>query len=222
MILSKRSLILVSCALVVAAGSAVSGLHLSNASAGSDIAQSVSAAQASQTSAVQDVVAEALYQQFAMGTPSAVQHARTPHTYVVARRPAPQAKSARAAAGQPSQAEVAEQSSLGEAALKTVFAHAAPALTERVRLALSNTLAANSDPNGRFLGAGVSDLSFQDVTTSADTAIVHATATVWSSIQQVGPDGQWMSATPTGTLLVTGTVRRSSDGQWTIYDLGLS
>lgn len=219
MILSRRRMIVVSCALVVAAGSGGSGLYLNNASAISDIAHSVSAAQASQTSTVQDVVAEALYQHYAMGTPSALQRARQPHTYVVARQPALPAKSSKAATEQPDQAEVTEQSRLGETALKTVFAHASPALTGRVRLALTNALAANSDPNGRFLGAGVSDLSFQDVTISADTAIVHATASAWSSIQQIGPDGSWMSATPTGTHLVTGTVRKSSDGQWAIYDL---
>ena len=203
----RRSALLASVALLwLAAATAASVHYAANSAATSDV------------SAVQDVVGEALYQQYAMGTPSKVQHGRAPHTFTT---PKITVDASQRAEGDnaPDPAEVSERRNLGKHAIDTVFSQSSDALKKRVNLAYTNTIAAAEDPNGRFLGAGVSMLTFDDTAISGDTATVHATATIWSAIQQEGPDGKWMTAVPSGDSAVTGTVKKSPQGVWVIDDL---
>ncbi len=205
--ITRRSVSLASVVLLGVAAASAAGVHYAASSTATP-----------DVSAVQDVVGEALYQQYALGTPSKVQHGRAPHTFTT---PKITVDASQHAEGDnaPDAAEVSERRNLGKNAIDTVFSQSSDALKKRVNLAYTNTIAAAGDPNGRFLGAGISKLTFEDTTISGDTATVHATATIWSTTQQKGPDGKWMTAEPSGDKSVTGTVKKTPQGVWVIDDL---
>lgn len=174
--ITRRSVSLASVALLgVAAATAASVHYAASSTATPDIAS------------VQDVVGEALYQDYDIGTPSKVQHGRAAHTFTTTRITVDTSQRSQAAENAPDAAEVSERRNLAKNAIDKVFSQSSDALKKRVNLAYTNTIAAAEDPNGRFLGAGVSELTFEDTAISGDTATVHATATIWSAIQQKDP-----------------------------------
>lgn len=195
----------------VGAAAIAVALFLASAGGGSAAASSPAA-----QVAVETVASEALYQLYAIGTPSAQQTGRRTGSYVAA---PPKFENPSLPAALPDAGELNARTARAAAVLAEFFTDASPALTQRLKLAAKNTDAASREPGLRIIGSGVSALEVLDTSVDGSAATVRIRATVWSAFQHQDPDGTWSLAVPTQTEIFTATEARNAAGVWRISDL---
>jgi hypothetical protein len=118
--------------------------------------------------------------------------------------------------GAPSQAERDGRVARDKKDIGDHFASAA--LIARENKTIGSTLAAVADPNFRFLGAGVSQITVTDVVVNGTTATIQASANVWSKFEQKMDDGSWSQASPTAEKIYTTTLSMGPAGTWLVTD----
>lgn len=86
-------------------------------------------------------------------------------------------------------------------------------------IGLNNAVQAEADPKFRNIGAGVSNVKFDEVAISGNTATLTAEVTIWSKFQQVQANGSWTTADPVNVMVYHVTMERGTAGQWVVNSM---
>ncbi len=184
-------------ALAVLAGTALVVSQYSPATATSDPASQLDAANLQQVGQVEAAARTFLIHHWQNGQPERAlggapgeltQMPTRPGTGVLVAHPdAPASKEEALAANKRAEANMA-----------TDLAHASPALLAREQRTLENLQAALADPKQRIQGAGVSEISVGRATSSGSQATVEGTMISWTRFQVQQSDGRWIESSLSG------------------------
>lgn len=104
----------------------------------------------------------------------------------------------------------------GERALTKYFT---TAQAKHEEIGLHNAIRAESDPKFRNIGAGVSNIKFDEVAVSGNTATLTVEVTIWSKFQQEQANGSWTTSDPVNVMVYHVTTKRAASGQWMVSSM---
>lgn len=110
-----------------------------------------------------------------------------------------------------------EQIDSGTKALGKVFT---PAAAEQEMTGLRNSVSSETNGNTEEQGAGVSNVTFDQVSITGKMANVHAHVTTWSKFKlRQNAQSAWISAHPSNVLDVQAILSRDATGTWKVSTL---
>lgn len=95
----------------------------------------------------------------------------------------------------------------------------APAQAKHEEVGLNNAVQAEANPKFRNIGAGVSNVKYDEVAVSGNTATLIAEVTIWSKFQQLQSDGSWTTSDPVNVMIYHVTMERGTNGQWVVSSM---